>query len=133
MTRDKELLESVNVGFFKEFPTYFTRLDEERAEGYMEITDKALNPHGMAHGGVTFAFGDNLSGVLGSLKRPTVTVNAQVDYFHPVDAGRVEGQAYFLKSGKTLSTVRVEISQNGQLCIQGTYTMMHLDKDKFKE
>ncbi|MDO5037404.1 MAG: PaaI family thioesterase [Tissierellia bacterium] len=134
MDQYKEKLKEIDLGFFHEFPMHCTKIEPgHQLEGYMDIDGRSLNVYGVAHGGVGFTFGDNLSGSLAYLDRPGVTVNAQVDYLYGILPGRIYGKASYLKKGKTLSTIAVHVSQNGQLCLHGTYTIKHLERPVIKE
>ena len=77
------------------------------------VRPELMNGAGALHGGVTAtladaAMGIGLSHVLGK-GRSITTVEMKINYMYPVTGGKVVARSYVLRTGKTLSTGRVDL------------------------
>jgi acyl-CoA thioesterase len=80
------------------------------------VRTELMNGAGALHGGVTAtvadaAMGIGLMHVLGK-GRAITTVEMKINYLRPVTAGKVVARSFILRTGKTLSTGRVDLSDS---------------------
>ncbi len=78
-----------------------------------KITDSSYNPFGFAHGGYIFGLADTCAGVLASTDgRAAVTTNGTILYIKKATGNKIIAKAVFLKKGKALSNIEVEIKDD---------------------
>ena len=74
------------------------------------ISESSLNPYKIAHGGYIFGLADTCAGALACTNgKEAVTTNASVMYLKPISCKRIIAKAKFLKKGKKISNIEVEI------------------------
>jgi uncharacterized protein (TIGR00369 family) len=95
------------------------------------IRDELLNGAGVIHGGVTATMADAVVGIalnrhLGGQQRIT-TVELKINYFRPVDRGKVFARAYLVRIGSTICVGRADLSDGqGNLIATALVTYMIL-------
>ena len=110
-TKDKinEVLEK-DKGFIKDNNYSIVSLDDDLVVMEAIIGESSLNPYKIAHGGFIFGLADTCGGLLVSTTgRIAVTTNAYVNYFHKAVGKKLVAKSKFLKKGKLLSNVEVDI------------------------
>ena len=104
----------------------------EYSKGYCKmeaiVSDKSLNPYKIVHGGFLFGLADTSAGIASStMDVKTVTVNANIDYFHPVKTGKIISEAKCIKEGKTISVFEVNLyDENGVNVARSTITYISI-------
>ena len=96
----------------------------------VEITDKHLNAHGMAHGGVLFSICDQAVAAYDiAIGRDGVGMDGSMHYYRPAKKGDVlKAIVTNRKMGKKTACHLVElINQDGKLIGDCTFTSMYLD------
>ena len=96
----------------------------------VEITDKHLNAHGMAHGGVLFSICDQAVAAYDiAIGRDGVGMDGSMHYYRPAKKGDVlKAVVTNRKMGKKTACHLVElINQDGKLIGDCTFTSMYLD------
>ena len=85
-------------------------VEEKNAVLKANITKKALNPYGIAHGGFVFGLGDTAMGVVArSTGRSAVTLTANISYLKPSVGSHLIAKAEMIKNGKTACFLRCNI------------------------
>ena len=101
---------SGDEGFMKKNNYVIITLEEELVEMEAKVTKSSMNPYGFAHGGFIFGLADSCAGILVSASgRKAVTTNASVIYLKKVSGDKLVAKAKYLKKGKTISNVEVEM------------------------
>lgn len=94
----------------------------------IELTELAMNPAHMAHGGVLALLCDNAMGLASYLQanRPGVTVSLSVQYHKPARGTKLIAKATILSAGSRLQAARCDIvDDEGRLVASGTGTFYH--------
>ncbi len=74
------------------------------------ISESSLNPYKIAHGGYIFGLADTCAGALAcTCGKEAVTTNASVVYLKPASCKKIIAKAKYLKKGKNISIIEVEI------------------------
>jgi uncharacterized protein (TIGR00369 family) len=83
----------------------------------LEADERHLNPHGSVHGGVLATMIDVAMGsaIAADDDGLPVTVSLTVTYLEPGRPGRLEAVARVRKSGKRLTVVDAEVTQDGDV------------------
>lgn len=97
----------------------------------VEVKPELTNIFGTLHGGVTATLVDAAAGValFGQLggQRPVTTVEMKVSYLNPAGAGKVRARSKFVKLGKTLAVIAVDVHDaHGRAVATGLVTYMLL-------
>jgi acyl-CoA thioesterase len=81
------------------------------AKGKLTLKREHLNIHGNAHGGVIFAFADQIGGACGnSLGRKAVLVESSIQYLKGAATGEtIYGEAAFTYRGKKIGRIDVRV------------------------
>ena len=100
-----------------------------KAEGEMEVLGHLLNAHGIAHGGVTYAFGDHILGMAAVTSRNNpriVTQDMQIRYHGPARPGKISCHAQAIHVGTRTITVEGKVYQGDLLIasLTGTYAIL---------
>ena len=109
---------------------FLEKARDGRAEGRLFVTENSLNPHGMVHGGALVTLADTVAGTCACSRygNTCVTTNSTMEYLRPGTAPGVLCRAEAVKIGRTLSVVRVELTDSReQLVATGTYTFCMMD------
>ena len=106
------------------------RLENEKITITVEIQDKHLNAHGMAHGGVLYAICDQAVAAYDiAIGRDGVGMDGSMHYYRPAKKGDVlKAVVTNRKMGRKTACHLVElINQEGKLIGDCTFTSMYLD------
>lgn len=91
----------------------------------VELEEIALNPFGIAHGGLIFGLGDTAMGVVANTKeRQAVTLSSTINYLRPAKGKYILAKAKVVKSGKKVCYLTVEIVNDKEELVatmDGTY------------
>lgn len=97
-------------GFIKDNNYKLIDIDTNYALMEAKLTPSSMNPHGMGHGGFIFGLADTACGVAavaGGLKG--ITVDGNINYFHPAKGEYIRVEVKALKVGKTISTYEASV------------------------
>ena len=116
---------------------FLEKVQAGRTEGRLFVTENSLNPHGMVHGGALVTLADTVAGTCACSKygNTCVTTNSTMEYLRPGTAPWIRCVAMATKIGRTLSVVRVELTDSqDRLVATGTYTfcMMNVGDDRLR-
>lgn len=117
---------------FGEHLGFDTRRIDGGAEVRLEITERALNSLGVAHGGVICSLVDHAIGAavafaLGRGKR-AVTAELKVNFLAPVTAGIVTARGRLIREGKRLIVGESDVlDQTGRMIAKGLGTWMIIE------
>ena len=94
------------------------------------VRDELLNGAGVIHGGVTATMADAVVGIalnrqLGGQQRIT-TVELKINYFRPVNQGKIFARAYLVRVGSTICVGRADLSDGKNLIATALVTYMIL-------
>lgn len=103
----------------------FERLGDGRCTASLEVKQHLLNPHGIAHGGVTFSLADSACGgaALSAVGEPRfLTQDMQIRYHGPARPGRIAAEAEVIHHGQRTITTQCQVEQAGILIATVTAT-----------
>lgn len=135
---DEELLERLQATRPWGFTEYIGINMEQASEGFVrvscQIEDRHLNPHKMAHGGVTFSMLDTASGIAGTTLcqegQGIVTQCADIHFLRPVKPGTVYAESRILKAGRHTAFASAELrDESGNVCVRGEFEMFFVSKE----
>ena len=111
--------------------------ERDHAVFRLTIRPESKNPYGMVHGGALVTLADTVAGTCACSKygNTCVTTNSTMEYLRPGTAPWVRCVAVATKIGRTLSVVRVELTDSqDRLVATGTYTfcMMNVGDDRLR-
>ena len=108
------------------------RIEEQRA-GFsrltLEVSERHLNPHAVAHGAVLYALADT---GMGAALYPTLaegeicaTLDVTISYFKPVAAGRLDCTTELVNRGRTTANLESRLFAGSTLVARasGTYSI----------
>ncbi len=101
----------------------------------LEVKHHMLNPHGIAHGGVTFSLADSTCGgaAASRLGSPRiVTQDMLIRYHGPVIAGLLAAEARVVHHGQRTMTTECKVSQNEILVASVTATFAILSDEELR-
>lgn len=107
-----------------------------RCTAALEVKQHLLNPHGIAHGGVTFSLADTACGgaALSVLGKPLiVTQDMHIRYHGPARPGRIVAEAEVIHHGRRTMTVQGRVTQNETLIASVTVTYALLSEEERTE
>jgi acyl-CoA thioesterase len=113
----------------------FDEISNGRCTASLEVKEHLLNPHGIAHGGVTFSLADSTSGgaALSVLGTPRiVTQDMQIRYHGPVRPGAIVARAEVVHHGQRTITTQCRVTQNDLLVATVTATFAILSDKEVK-
>jgi uncharacterized protein (TIGR00369 family) len=107
-----------------------TRLDDNYAEGVLNVTKNSLNPHGIVHGGCLCTLADTVAGMaVVTCGFKCVTMDSNINYLRPATGNKIYGVSRAKKVGKTVCVFDAELTnESGDLVACGTYTFYVLGK-----
>jgi len=120
---------SNDKGFIK-FNNYkIIKVEDNYCELEGILTEKSLNPFGIAHGGFIFGLADTAAGIAAMTDgRKAVTINSTIDYLNP-GKGNLKAIAKCLKSGKNIANFEVFIYDDKETLIaKSNINYYYLDK-----
>jgi acyl-CoA thioesterase len=110
-----------------------SEMEGGRCKASLEIRGHLLNPHGIAHGGVTYSLADSTSGgaALSVLDTPRmVTQDMQIRYHGPARPGMIFAEAEVVHHGQRTITTQCRVTQQDILIASCTGTFAILsDKE----
>jgi len=92
----------------------FEELAGGRCRASLEVKHHLLNPHGIAHGGVTFSLADSVCGgaALSAVGEPRIlTQDMQIRYHGPARPGIITAAAEVIHHGQRTITVQGTVKQ----------------------
>ena len=102
--------------------------DDEHCTVIGKISEKAMNPFEMAHGGFVYSLCDVAAGVIISREgHPGVTLNSNVHFLHPSRGTVLRAEGRIVKKGRTVSVIKTEVyDDNDRLTAVGTFEIYAL-------
>ena len=93
------------------------------------ITEESKNLYGIAHGGFIYGLADSASGLACfATGRSAVTVDGNINYFHPAKSGKLKAVAKGVKVGKSISTYEVRIyDESEELIAIANFNYFYID------
>ena len=121
----KEELEKLSMGFIKYNNFELVDILDNKVIIKAPLTENAMNPYDMAHGGFIFTLGDTAMGVLcRTTGRNAVTVNANINYLKPGKGPYLTAESEMLKQGNKICFLKANIYDSEHNLIanmEGTY------------
>ena len=111
----------------------FEEMEGGRSTVSLNVNEHHLNPHGIAHGGVTFSLADSACGgaAVSAIGKPrVVTQDILIRYHGPVRPGRITANARVIHHGQRTITVECRIDQDEMLTASVTATFAILSDDE---
>ena len=97
-------------GFIKDNNYKLVDIDKNYALMEAKLTSSSMNPHGMGHGGFIFGLADTACGVAAVAGgHKGITVDGNINYFHPAKGEFIRVEAKILKEGNTISTYEASV------------------------
>ena len=113
----KEQINNDN-GFIKANNYKVIKVEDNYCELVGSITDKSLNPFGIAHGGYIFGLADTAAGIAAMTNgKKAVTINSTIDYLNMAKGNSLKAIAKCLKGGKNISNFEVFIYDDKETLI----------------
>lgn len=105
-------------------------LEEGYAKARLPFRRDLQNPMGLVHGGVLYALGDLLVGlVCRASGRACITLDGNINYLANIREGAVVASTHKLHQGRRTAVYRVSLcSEEGRLLAEARYTMQFLEK-----
>ena len=105
-----------------------TDIEDDSCVVETELRPEALNPLGMAHGGLVFSLCDVAAGVLvAQTGQKGVTTSSSMSYLHPSYGSRLRAEGKVLKSGRTITVIEAPVyDERGVLTARGTFELCKL-------
>ncbi|MGD8586306.1 MAG: PaaI family thioesterase [Chloroflexota bacterium] len=103
----------------------FEEMAGGRCTASLQVKQHLLNPHGIAHGGVTFSLADSACGgaALSAVGEPRIlTQDMQIRYHGPARLGTITASAKVIHHGQRTITVQGEVKQDTILIASVTAT-----------
>lgn len=126
----QEKLDRLNSrgGFNAHNGILITDIEDDMCVVEAELRPEALNPLGMAHGGIVFSLCDVAAGVLiAQTGQKAVTTSSSMSYLHPSCGSRLRAVGKVLKSGRTIAVVEASVyDERGELTARGTFELCRL-------
>ena len=104
----------------------FAACADGRSTCVLEVTDRLLNPHRVAHGGALYSMADTgMGGALYTMLEADElcsTVEIKISYFRPVASGRLTCETTVINKTRSLAYLESEIRNDGNLVSRATGT-----------
>jgi len=101
----------------------FSDIGENFIEATMPVTPKVHQPYGILHGGASIALAETVGSVLSAIsidiqKFKSVGMQMTANHLRPKREGILTARAEFVKKGRTVHLVKIEINdeQNQVIC-----------------
>jgi len=116
-----------NNGFNTHNGIRFTVLEEGYAEVEVDLTEKSLNPQGVAHGSLLFALCDCCTGVASaSIGREMLTQSANIHFLRPGTGKTLTAKSKLIKMGRATAVFGAEVyDEKGKLVCSGTFDIFY--------
>ena len=103
----------------------FEEMEDGRSIVSLKVNEHHLNPHGIAHGGVTFSLADSACGgaAVSAIGEPRiVTQDMLIRYHGPARPGKITASARVIHHGQRTITVDCQVNQEQILVASATAT-----------
>jgi acyl-CoA thioesterase len=114
----------------------FEKIDGGCCTVSLQVRQHLLNPHGIAHGGVTYSLADSAcaGAAQSSLGEPRIlTQDMQIRYHGPARLGLIVASAEVIHHGQRTISVRCIVEQIESLIASGTATFAILSPEEISE
>ncbi|MDD3771575.1 MAG: PaaI family thioesterase [Weeksellaceae bacterium] len=100
----------------------FTDVSETFLEASMPVTPKVHQPYGILHGGASIALAETVGSVLSAMsidssKFKSVGLQMNANHLRPKKEGMLFAKAEFIKKGRTVHLVKIEIKDEKEKLI----------------
>ena len=132
-----EIMELINHDnhFLQSSRMRVTEIRQGYAKMQMDLDEQILNSYGFVHGGALFSLADTAAGAASfTTGRPSVTLNASINYIKPGTGGELIAIANEISAGKSTGVYEVFIfnDENKLLC-RATFSMYFLDVSRARK
>lgn len=127
MINKDSILEKMETeeGFFNHNNYHVVENSEDSVIIEAALTEEAMNPYGIAHGGFIFGLGDVAMGVLAIKKgKRAVTLDANIKYLKPGRGKKLFAQGKIIKDGDNIIFLEANIYNDEEILVAkmtGTY------------
>lgn len=127
MINKDSILEKMETeeGFFNHNNYHVVENSEDSVIIEAALTEEAMNPYGIAHGGFIFGLGDVAMGVLAIKKgKRAVTLDANIKYLKPGRGKKLFAQGKIVKDGDNIIFLEANIYNDEKILVAkmtGTY------------
>lgn len=107
-----------------------TKVEDDYAEGVLDITRESLNPLGFVHGGLLCTLADTVTGTAAYTRgKICVTLNCSMNYFIQGSGKQIHCAATAKRVGKTISVYEATLTNDDDdVVATGTFTFFTKDK-----
>lgn len=108
-----------------------TEIGDGYCEFEVELEQKNMNLHNIAHGSLLFAMCDDAAGIaISASGRSIVTQSAHISFMRPGVSGKLRARSRRIKEGKTLALYESEVfDEGGKLLAKATLTFFFTGKE----
>ena len=78
------------------------------------ITEEAMNPYHIVHGGFIFSLGDTAMGVAAATKSQALTLSSTINYLKPATGSYLIAKAKVIKNGKSICYLQTNIYNDAE-------------------
>ena len=126
------------IDYMKDIPCFNTHnnilltvLEDDYAEGRVELDCFSMNPNGKVHGGLLYAASDYVGGFVACLDdKACVTESGSIHYLRPGTGDYLTVKAWPVKIGKKVAVVDVSIFDDHERIVsKGTFTYFFMTDD----
>lgn len=113
-----------------------TEVGEGTSDVEVEMTQDAMNPLGMAHGGLIFSMCDVATGVAARTGgRITVTLDSSIQFLRPgKDTSKLVAHGRVVKEGRTTGLVTAEVFNDaGELLATASVMVYYVDENTYAD
>lgn len=120
-------------GYHRAHGAELTEVEPGRVVMRVRLGESHLNPQGIVHGGVIAGLIDSVAGISLRTSRDRdvghVTVQMQVNYLRPAQAGELYGTGRVVHDGGRVGVAEAEVHDaDGTLVARGTATFLNLPR-----
>jgi len=111
-------------GFFKHNNYHVVEISKDSVIIEAVLTDSAMNPYGIAHGGFIFGLGDEAMGLLAYNNHQVVTLDSSISYLAPGKGNKLYAKAEIVQAKHKMAFLKATIYNDKNELIatmSGTY------------
>ena len=108
----------IDKGFINHNNYELVESNDKTATLKVNLGEDALNPYGVAHGGLIFGLGDTAMGVVAyNTGKKGVTLSSTINYLKPATGEYLIAKAEMIKDGKNTSYLRTNIYNDKDILV----------------
>ena len=90
-----------------------TELEENTAEGYLDVEEDVTNAYGMIHGGAFYALADVIAGMTARGNgHAYVTQTADLHYLSTTEEKRIYGRSRVIRRGRATAIIEAKVTES---------------------